>query len=157
MASTRTNYDSGKIRADDQIDSKVTSRDVDSVSFYNKFEHNHINTGFRDGFTPRPIDIDTHSKLITGDLTNCNRKYQHGELPWTPPLMWKKWRGDVFVENILKFHTSTPGCNKTSCLNMLSDYHDRTFYIFNDELGIETPKAIKSVYPQNQSGVSTRR
>lgn len=93
-----------------------------------------------------------------GVLTNCNVKNVFGQLPVpTMPARYQSWHGDVVIEDSIRINP-LPN-NKNSCNPHDINYHNRSFYIFDDKSGIETPKAINSVETQNfgpRGGISSR-
>lgn len=93
-----------------------------------------------------------------GVLTNPNIKNIFGQLPIpTMPARYQSWHGDVTIEDSMRINP-LPN-NKNSCNPHDTSYHNRSFYIFNDQLGIETPKAINSVETHDfgpRGGISSR-
>lgn len=105
------------------------------------------------------IDTDSGLRMGTsgGVLTNCNVRHGFGQLPLpTMPSRYQLFHGDVVVEDSIRNFLET---NRQSCNPRDNEYYNRSFYIFNQERGIETPDATKSVEtPQfgPRGGSSTR-
>jgi len=105
--------------------------------------------------------IDEFSKLRLGEkgniLTNCNVKNEFGQLPVpTMPSRYQLFHGDVVIEDSMRNKLQS---NRQSCNPRDSNFHKRSFYIFDDAQGIETPDASKSIEtPQfgPRGGSSTR-
>ena len=105
--------------------------------------------------------IDDDSQLRLGQkggiLTNCNTRYGFGQLPLpTMPSRYQLFHGDVVTEDSMRNAIET---NKQSCNPRDAQYYNRSFYIFNDKSGPESPNAMKSVeIPQfgPRGGASTR-
>lgn len=93
-----------------------------------------------------------------GIMTNPNIKNEFGQLPFpTMPSKYQTAHGNLEIEGNLRF--SLTETNKQSCNPHDIQYHNRSFYIFDDRSGIETPNATKSVESKEfgpRSGVSTR-
>ena len=93
-----------------------------------------------------------------GILTHCNVKNEYGQLPMpTIPSRYQLAHGDVDIEDSIR--TPLFETNKQSCNPHDIKYHDRSFYIFNDKEGIETPDAVKSVESQQfgpRGGINSR-
>lgn len=80
-----------------------------------------------------------------GVITNPNIKNVFGQLPLpTMPAKYQTAHGNVEIEDK---HIRMPllEVNKQSCNPKESDFHNRSFYIFDDSQGIDTPNAVKSV------------
>lgn len=93
-----------------------------------------------------------------GVLTNCNTKNIFGQLPVpTMPARYQSSHGDVVIEDSIrlnKLHNNRNSCNPHD-----NFYHDRSFYIFDDKNGIETPNAVKSVETKDfgpRGGINSR-
>jgi hypothetical protein len=105
--------------------------------------------------------IDGDSNLRLGEkgniLTNCHVKNEYGQLPVpTMPSRYQLSHGDVGIEDSMRNLLET---NRQSCNPRDISFHDRSFYIFDDKKGIETPDATKSVEPNEfgpRGGLSTR-
>ena len=97
--------------------------------------------------------IDYYSNLLNGQnggqLTNKNerRGLEFGMLPVNIPYRGQVSRGDVVVEDTIRNYLQT---KKNACLPKDSQFYNRSFYIFDDNLGIETPNGIKSVETPEQ-------
>jgi hypothetical protein len=109
-----------------------------------------------------PADkMDTFSSLRMGQnggqLTNPNIKNEFGQLPMpTMPSRYQLFHGDVNIENSMKNEIEP---NKRSSNPSDQNFQNRTFYIFDDKQGVETPNPMKSVEPDEfgpRGGKSTR-
>jgi len=82
-----------------------------------------------------------------GVMTHCNIKNIFGQLPLpTMPAKFQTGHGNLnYVSEDIRFPHLPPISNKQSCNPRESEYQQRTFYIFNDKLGIEEPKPVRSV------------
>ena len=96
-------------------------------------------------------DVDKDSFLRYGKdggvMTHCNIKNVFGQLPMpTMPSKFQTGHGnlDQKVED-MRFPLLQGISNKSSCIPGDNEYEKRSFYIFDDKLGIEEPKPIRSV------------
>lgn len=93
-----------------------------------------------------------------GIVTNPNIKNEFGQLPFpTLPSKYQTAHGNLGVEDELR--TPLYELNKNSCNPRDVEYFKRSFGIFNDKIGIETPDALKSVESNDfgpRGGISTR-
>jgi hypothetical protein len=93
-----------------------------------------------------------------GIMTNPNIKNEFGQLPFpTLPAKYQTAHGNFEVEDILR--TPLVETNKNSCNPRDTEYYKRTFGLFDDKVGIETPNALKSVETDGfgpRGGISTR-
>lgn len=146
--------------------------DIKQRNFSNDKKLKFVTTSFRDLMDAKEqknffgIDIvdklfvpsdkmDEDSQLRHGKtgnvLTNLNVKYELGGLPLpTTPGRYRLYHGDVDIEDNMRNFVDT---NKPSCNPRDTEYHNRSFYIFE---GIEKPEAIKSVEKELRCGISTR-
>lgn len=123
----------------------ITTNHVDLLEAKDKL--NFYGMTVRDQLFVPSDRIDNFSKLKNGSdgytMTNCKVKNGLGQLPFpTMPSRYQLFHGDVTVEDSMRNLRET---NKKSCNPSDKDFHNRSFYIFNDEKGIETPKAFMSV------------
>jgi hypothetical protein len=123
----------------------VTTNHVDLLEAKEKL--NFFGIGMRDQLFVPGDRIDTFSSLMNGHsgqiLTNCNVRNGFGQLPLpTTPYRGQVSHGDVLVEDSIR---SSMQIRNNSCLPRESDFHNRSFAIFDDKLDITTPQAIKSV------------
>ena len=93
-----------------------------------------------------------------GIMTNCNVKNEYGQLPLpTVPSKYQLSHGDVDIEDSMRFLIES---NRKSCHPIEKDFHNRSFYLFDDKLGIETPNPIKSIEAPElfgpRGGISSR-
>ena len=94
-----------------------------------------------------------------GIITNSNVKNVFGQLPLpTMPAKYQTAHGNVEIEDK---HVRVPllEVNKQSCNPKESNFHNRSFYIFDDSQGIDTPNAVKSVETKEfgpRGGVNSR-
>ena len=87
-------------------------------------------------------------------MTNCKVKNGFGQLPLpTMPGRFQLFHGDVDVEDSMRNLREN---NKKSCNPSDKEFQNRSFSIFNDSKGIETPNAVKSVETIRRGGVDTR-
>ena len=103
-------------------------------------------------------EMDRDSKLRHGQngniLTQCNIRQGFGALPMpTAPSRYQLYHGDVETEDKIRLNFQD---NKKSVLPRDNTYYNRSFYIFDDKLGIEVPKPEKFVEKINRVGLSTR-
>lgn len=93
-----------------------------------------------------------------GILTNPNIKNEYGQLPLpTMPSKYQTAHGNFEVED--KFRIPLRELNKNSCNPRDDSFYSRSFYIFNDKLGIDTPNASKHIEPDTfgpRGGVNSR-
>jgi hypothetical protein len=140
----------------------VTTNHVDLLEAKEKL--NFFGIGMRDQLFVPGDRIDTFSSLMNGQsgqiLTNCNVRNGFGQLPLpTTPYRGQVSHGDVLVEDSIRNNVQV---RKNSCLPRESDFHNRSFSIFDDNLDITTPQAIKSVetpqigFELGRSGVPSR-
>lgn len=82
-----------------------------------------------------------------GVMTNVNIKNIFGQLPLpTMPAKFQTGHGNLnYVSEDMRFPHLPSISNKQSCNPREAEYQQRTFYIFNDKLGIEEPKAVRSI------------
>jgi outer membrane protein assembly factor BamE (lipoprotein component of BamABCDE complex) len=123
----------------------VTTNHIDLLEA--KEKQNFFGIGIRDQLFVPGEQIDAYSSLINGEsgsiLTNCNVRNGFGQLPVpTTPYRGQVSRGDVLVEDLMRNNIEV---RKNSCLPRDTFFHNRSFYIFDDKLDIQTPQAIKSV------------
>jgi hypothetical protein len=86
-------------------------------------------------------------------ITHEKSKSEFGQLPFsTIPAQYQLAHGDLKVENNLLYNSHVS--NRQSCNPRDNTYYDRSFYIFDDSKGIDTPDALKSV--ENTSMWGTR-
>jgi hypothetical protein len=138
----------------------VTTNHIDLLEAKDKL--NFYGMTIKDKLFVPSDNIDSDSFLRYGKtggiLTNVNVKNIFGQLPVpTMPARYQSWHGDVVVEDSIRINP-LPN-NKNSCNPHDINYHNRSFYIFNDQLGIETPNAINSVETKNfgpRGGINTR-
>jgi hypothetical protein len=108
--------------------------------------------------------IDTYSNLLNGEnggtLTNCNVRNGFGQLPVpTTPYKGQLQHGDVVIEDSIRELLEV---KKNACLPKESNFEQRSFTIFNNDLDIETPNPIMSVetstkgFNFGRNGESTR-
>ena len=105
--------------------------------------------------------MDKDSDLKYGEtgnvLTNCKTKQGLGQLPLpTIPARYQLFHGDVVIEDKMRNLSDN---TKNSCNPRDTEYYNRSFYLFNDDLGIETPDATRSVEPPKfgpRGGLPTR-
>ena len=102
--------------------------------------------------------IDQYSSLRLGgtgnQLTNMKVRHGFGQLPLpTMPSRYQLFHGDVDIEDSLRLMTET---NRKACNPKDSDFTSRQFYIFHDDLGIETPDPSKMVENGPRGGAPTR-
>jgi hypothetical protein len=108
---------------------------------------NFFGIGIKDELFVPSEKIDTYSSLLNGDnggvLTNEKIKNSFGQLPLpTLPYKGQLQHGDVIKEDKIRNYIDV---KKNACLPKDSNFEIRSFYIFDDSQGIETPKAIDSV------------
>lgn len=123
----------------------VTTNHIDLLEAKEKL--NFFGIGLRDHLFVPGDRIDTYSSLLNGQggqiLTNCNVRTGFGQLPVpTTPYRGQVAHGDVLVEDSIRNNIEV---RKNSCLPRESDFHNRSFAIFDDKIDIHTPQAIKSV------------
>lgn len=106
--------------------------------------------------------VNTYSNLLNGSsgniLTNQNVRHELGPLPLaTLPARYQLFHGDVTIEDSMRNFVEP---NKNSCNPRDNSYHNRSFYIFDDKQGIDTPDPSKSIEPEifgPRGGISTRK
>lgn len=105
--------------------------------------------------------IDNYSEIRLGKtgniMTNWNLRNEYGQLPVpTMPFRGQLSRGDVKIEDTIRNNLQS---NRKTCNPKDPEYFKRSFSIFHDEHGIETPNPVKSVEPKEfgpRGGVSSR-
>ena len=140
----------------------ITTNHIDLIE--NKEKLNFFGYAIKDHLFVPGEKMDTYSNLLNGQnggqLTNCNIRNVFGQFPQMSNYRGQLFHGDVTIEDDLQKSTDT--VRKNACLPKGVDFHNRSFYIFDDKLGIEVPNAIKSVeMPYNgfalgRSGISSR-
>jgi hypothetical protein len=103
-------------------------------------------------------DMDKDSKIRYGEngniLTQLNVRQSFGTLPMaTTPGRYQMSHGDVEIEDKIRLSFQD---NKKSVLPSDSQFFNRSFFIFDDSKGIDTPKPEKFIEKENRAGVSTR-
>lgn len=140
----------------------VTTNHIDLIE--NKEKLNFFGYAIKDHLFVPGEKMDTYSNLLNGQnggqLTNCNVRNGFGQFPQMSNYRGQLFHGDTKIEDNLQKSSDT--VRKNACLPKGIDFHNRSFYIFDDTQGIEVPNAIKSVeMPSNgfslgRSGVSSR-
>jgi hypothetical protein len=102
--------------------------------------------------------VDDYSSLVGGKtgtiLTQLNVRTGLGQLPIpTTPGKYQLSHGDVVKEDQIRLSYQD---NKKSSLPSDPQFYDRSFYVFNDSLGIESVKPENFVEAKNRAGISTR-
>jgi hypothetical protein len=105
--------------------------------------------------------IDEYSQIRLGKtgniMTNINIKNDFGQLPVpTMPYRGQLSRGDVKIEDSIRNNLQT---NRKTCNPKDAEYFKRSFAIFDDNIGIETPSPVKSVEPKEfgpRGGIPSR-
>lgn len=138
-------YNQQKDKANNKKLKFVTTNHIDLLEAKEKL--NFFGIGLRDHLFVPGDRIDTYSSLLNGQggqiLTNCNVRTGFGQLPVpTTPYRGQVAHGDVLVEDSIRNNIEV---RKNSCLPRESDFHNRSFAIFDDKIDIHTPQAIKSV------------
>lgn len=138
-------YNQQKDKANNKKLKFVTTNHIDLLEAKEKL--NFFGIGLRDHLFVPGDRIDTYSSLLNGQggqiLTNCNVRTGFGQLPVpTTPYRGQVAHGDVLIEDSIRNNIEV---RKNSCLPRESDFHNRSFSIFDDKLDIHTPQAIKSV------------
>lgn len=126
-----------------------------------KEAHNIFGMTVRDQLFVPAEKIDSLSDMRNGKtggiITNQNVPNNFGALPLpTLPSRYQMFHGDVDVEDTFRNLNEN---NKKSCLPSNNEFFTKSFYIFNDAAGIETPAPIKSVETKEfgpRGGFSTR-
>lgn len=118
---------------------------------------NFFSIGVKDTLAVPNDKVDTYSSLLNGtlgsQLTNLNMRYGLGTLPVNIPFRGQVSRGDVEIEDTLRnLYTD----KSKACIPNDHNFEQRSFYIFDDSLGIETPNALKSVENFQRAGEVTR-
>lgn len=119
---------------------------------------NYFGMTVRDKLFVPAEQMDTFSKLRQGEtgniMTNCNASNELGPLPIaTLPARYQLYHGDVDIEDGMR---NLQEVNKNSCNPRDAEYHERHFYIFGENTGVEAPNALNSVENGVRGGVSTR-
>ena len=162
----RTIDDDCAIQARQKDNSKklkfITTNHIDLIEAREKY--NFFGYSVKDQLFVPGTNIDTYSNLLNGQnggqLTNCNVRNGFGMLPVQSNYRGQLYHGDVITED--KLQKSTDVVRKNACLPKGINFHNRSFYIFDDPQNIETPNALKSVeLPSNgfslgRPGASTR-
>lgn len=140
----------------------ITTNHIDLIE--NKEKLNFFGYSIKDHLFVPGEKMDTYSNLLNGQnggqLTNCNVRNGFGQLPQMSNYRGQLFHGDTTIEDDLQKSTDT--VRKNACLPKGVNFHNRSFYIFDDAQNIEVPNAIKSVeMPSNgfalgRSGVSSR-
>lgn len=129
----------------------------DKLNYYGMTIKDHL-------FVPSE-EIDKDSFLRYGEnggvMTNCNVKNVFGQLPLpTMPSKFQTGHGNLnYVSEDMRFPQLPPINNRQSCNPREKEYQNRTFYIFNNKLGIEEPNPVRSIETANfgpRGGVNSR-
>lgn len=155
-------YNQQKDKANQKKLKFITTNHVDLLEGREKL--NFFGIGVRDQLFVPGDKIDAYSSLLNGQsgqiLTNCNVKNGFGQLPVpTTPYRGQVAHGDVLVEDSMRNNIEV---RKNACLPRDSNFHDRSFAIFDNKLDIHVPQAIKSVetpqigFELGRNGVPTR-
>jgi hypothetical protein len=111
-------------------------------------------------FVPQE-QMDSDSKLKYGEtggiITNEKFKTEFGQLPLpTMPSRYQLYHGDVDIEDSMR---NLGEKIKNSCEPRDTEFYNRSFYLFDDSKGVETPNPLKSVEPESfgpRGGIATR-
>ena len=118
---------------------------------------NFFSIGVKDTLFVPTDQMDTYSGLVNGStgsmLTNPKMKQGLGSLPVNIPYRGQVSRGDVDVEDSMRNYFTD---RSKACLPSDYSFEQRSFYIFDDSKGIETPDATKSVENFQRAGEVTR-
>jgi len=153
--STRLNSDSCEIKAKNNDNLKklkyITTNNIDLIQASDKL--NFFAIGLKDQLFVPSDKVDYYSNLLNGQnggqLTNKNerRGIEFGQLPVNIPFRGQVSHGDIDIEDNIRNNVQV---KKHSCLPIDTNYHDRSFTIFDEKLGIEVPNGIKSVETPEQ-------
>jgi hypothetical protein len=164
--STRLTSDPCAIQAKNLDNDKklkyITTNHVDLIEAKDKL--NFFSIGLKDTLFVPTEKVDTYSSLLNGsaggELTNCKVRNGFGQLPIpTLPFRGQVSHGDVTIEDSIRNQNQL---RKNSCLPRDTKFEQRSFSIFDESKGIETPQAIKSVekredgFAFGRMGASTR-
>ncbi len=138
-------YNQQKNEANNKKLKFITTNHIDLLEAKEKL--NFFGIGIKDNLFVPSNQIDVYSSLINGEngqiMTNCNVRNGFGQLPLpTTPYRGQVAHGDVNIESSIRQNIEV---KKKPCLPKDVKFHDRSFAIFNDQLNIDTPQAIKSV------------
>lgn len=138
----------------------ITTNHVDlleakeSLNFYGMTVRDHL-------FVPgEQMDSDSFLRYgkTGGIITNPNIKNEFGQLPFpTMPGKYQTAHGNVDIEDPMR--TPLLESNRTSCNPRDTEFFKRSFYVFDDKRGIETPNPVNSVETKHfgpRGGISTR-
>jgi hypothetical protein len=122
---------------------------------------NFYGIGIKDQLFVPGEQIDGYSEIRLGKtgniMTNCNIRNEYGQLPIpTMPFRGQLSRGDIQIEDSIRFNAQS---NRKTCNPKDAEYFKRSFFIFDDEKGIETPNPVKSVEPNEfgpRGGIPSR-
>jgi hypothetical protein len=160
----RLSEDSCYIQSKDESNAKklkfITTNHADLLDAKEKL--NFFGMAIKDHLFVPSEQIDEDSSLRLGKTggfsTQCKAKSDFGQLPLpTMPARYQLAHGDIKVEDELRINPTAP--NKQSCNPRDTEYFKRSFYIFDDNKGIETPNALKSVETKDfglRGGLNTR-
>lgn len=127
--------------------SNVTSYKYMTTSFDDLIKNKEIgNYSIRHELTSPSDFIDIHSELLESKITNCLAyRGTDNQLPVsTIPAKYQLFHGTPEMEDQLRAKDLK---QKKSCANVLFNKTARTFAIFDDVNGIETPEPVKAVEP----------
>ncbi len=133
----------------------ITTNHIDLLEAKDKL--NFFGIALQDHLFVPNDQMDGDSAMRLGEkgniLTNCNIKNEYGQLPFpTMPYKGQLSRGDIDTEDSIRNFIDV---KKHSCLPNDNNFHNRYFYIFDNE-SVEEPNALKSVEPVRRGGISTR-
>ena len=141
----------------------ITTNHIDLLEAKDKL--NFFGMTIKDNLFVPSEDMDKDSFLRYGKsggiMTHCNIKNIFGQLPMpTMPAKFQTGHGNLSKKDEdMRFPLLQGISNKQSCNPRDSDYEKRSFYIFNDKIGIEEPKPIRSIETSNfgpRGGLSSR-
>ncbi len=117
-------------------------------------DYNVFSIGIKDGLNVPLNTIPKESELIHSELTNYREKTQMGQLPLPtlPGMFFQNAYGNPEVEATIRGGISVT--NQQPCNPRESEFYNRTFPIFNDN--IPEPEPIKSVENWQRAGDATR-
>ncbi|NBU34029.1 hypothetical protein EB118_06340 [bacterium] len=119
-----------------------------------KKEMNFFGIGIRDQLFVPEEAMDTSSDLRNGTLTNFAVRQNLGQLPL--PTLPSKYQTAHGALNDTDFQVYLWETDRKACKPKGTEHYLRSFGIFDDAQGIETPRAELSVENELRCGKSTR-
>ncbi|NBO98894.1 MAG: hypothetical protein EBU90_02030 [Proteobacteria bacterium] len=108
----------------------------------------------RDSLFVPSESVDHDSNLKQSEMTNLKTRHGFGQLPVpTMPSKYQTAHGALETHPLQLYETQI---NHKACKPTEDKFHNRFWYIFDDNQGIETPRAERSIESELRCGKPTR-